>query len=146
MTPHLKILVLCTGNSCRSQMAEAFLKKALPTAAICSAGTHPAAAISPFTLRVMSEVGIDLSQAHTKGVRQFLNQSFDYVITVCDSARQSCPAFSGKVGQLLHIGFEDPAAAAGDEEEILKAYRCTRDHICEEFTALARLLATAPGR
>jgi arsenate reductase (thioredoxin) len=146
MNGKIKILVLCTGNSCRSQMAEAFLKRALPSAVVCSAGTHPASLVSPFTIRVMAEVGIDISQNRPKDVRQFLEQSFDYVITVCDSAQQSCPVFAGRVGLQLHIGFSDPAKAVGNEEEILKVYRCSRDQICEEFTALAKVLASAPGR
>ncbi len=129
----MKILVLCTGNSCRSQMAEAFLKSFDKSLEVCSAGTAPASKVHPKAVRVMKEVGIDISANKTKTVQQFLSQSFDYVITVCDNARETCPFFAGKVGHRLHMGFEDPAEATGTEEEILSVFQKVRNQIRNEF-------------
>ena len=129
----MKILVLCTGNSCRSQMAEGFLKSFDPRLEVFSAGTHPADNVNPNTIIVMNEVGIDLSNNSPKSVNQFLNDSFDYVITVCGGAKETCPAFLGNVKNRLHIVFEDPAEAEGNPEEILNVYRQIRDEIYEQF-------------
>jgi len=129
----MKILVLCTGNSCRSQMAEGFLKSFDSRLSIFSAGTHPASHANPYAVAVMNEAGIDISGNEPKSVDLFLTDSFDYVITVCDDARESCPYFSGRVHHRLHLGFEDPAKATGTEEEILGEYRKIRDQIREEF-------------
>ncbi|MCK4894746.1 MAG: arsenate reductase ArsC, partial [Calditrichia bacterium] len=104
-----RILILCTGNSCRSQMAEGFLKSFDPDLEVYSAGTGPSDQVHPKAIQVMNEVDIDLSNNYPKNVDQFINQSFDFVITVCDNARETCPIFAGKVDQQLHIGFEDPA-------------------------------------
>jgi len=128
-----KILILCTGNSCRSQMAEGFLKSFDSELEVYSAGTKPAEKINPKAVQVMKEVGIDISNNYPKDVEQFINQSFDYVITVCDNAKETCPVFIGKVGKQIHIGFEDPADATGTEEEILSVFRKVRDEIKEEF-------------
>lgn len=128
-----KILILCTGNSCRSQMAEGFLKSFDPELEVYSAGTNPSKQVHPKAITVMNEVGIDISKNYPKLVDQFLNDSFDYVITVCDSAKEACPVFIGEVKNLLHIGFEDPAEATGTEEEILNEFRKIRDEIKEEF-------------
>ena len=128
-----KILVLCTGNSCRSQMAEGFLKSFDKELEVYSAGTKPSAQVHPKAIQVMKEVGIDLSKNHPKMVDQFLNDSFDYVITVCDNAKETCPVFIGKVGKQLHIGFEDPAEATGTEQEIISIFRKVRDEIKDEF-------------
>ncbi|MCK9211915.1 MAG: arsenate reductase ArsC [Ignavibacteriaceae bacterium] len=128
-----RILILCTGNSCRSQMAEGFLKSFDNRLEVFSAGTNPSSHVHPKAVRVMSEAGIDLSKNHPKKVDQYLNDAFDYVITVCDNARETCPVFIGKVGKQLHIGFEDPAEAAGTEEEILNEFRRIRNHIKNEF-------------
>ncbi len=128
-----KILILCTGNSCRSQMAEGFLKSFDKFWEVHSAGTKPSSQVHPKAIQVMNEVGIDLSQNYPKMVDQFLNDSFDYVITVCDNAKESCPIFLGKVGKQLHIGFEDPAEAEGTEEEILIVFRRIRDEIKKDF-------------
>jgi len=130
----MKILILCTGNSCRSQMAEGFLKSVDASFEVFSAGTNPAQYVNPHAIKVMSEVGIDISKEHSKNVNQFINQSFDYVITVCDNAKETCPMFIGNVKNKLHIGFVDPADAVGTEEEILYVYRQVRDEIIEEFT------------
>jgi arsenate reductase len=128
-----KILILCTGNSCRSQMAEGFLKSFDSKLEVYSAGTKPAERVNPKAIQVMQEMGIDISKNYPKDVEQFVNESFDYVITVCDNAKETCPVFTGKVGQQLHIGFEDPAEATGTEEEVLAVFRRVRDEIKEKF-------------
>ena len=133
-----KILILCTGNSCRSQMAEGFLKSYGSGFEVYSAGTSPAATVHPKAVTVMKEIGIDISGAATKNVAQFLNDSFDYVVTVCDNAKETCPVFRGKVGRRLHFDFEDPAPAIGTEEEILSKFRTVRDKIKETFLILYR--------
>ncbi len=129
----MKILILCTGNSCRSQMAEGFLKSFDPELEAYSAGTNPSGAVHPKAIQVMKEVGIDISRGYPKNVDQFLDQSFDYVITVCDNAKETCPVFMGNVKEQLHIGFEDPAEATGTEEEILNEFRKIRDEIKRDF-------------
>ena len=129
----MKILILCTGNSCRSQMAEGFLKSFDDRLQVFSAGTYPAQYANPYAIKIMQEAGIDISQNKPKSVDLFLDKPFDYVITVCDDAKESCPYFSGTVGHRLHIGFEDPAKAKGTETEILTEYRKIRDQIMEEF-------------
>jgi len=128
-----KILILCTGNSCRSQMAEGFIKSFDPELEVYSAGTNPSKQVHPKAIQVMKEVGIDLSKNFPKMVDQFLNESFDYVITVCNNAKETCPVFIGKVGKQFHIGFEDPADAIGTEEEILSEFRRIRDEIKSDF-------------
>jgi arsenate reductase (thioredoxin) len=128
-----KILILCTGNSCRSQMAEGFLKSFDESLLVYSAGTNPSTKVNPNAIKVMNEVDIDLSNNYPKNVNQFLNESFDYVITVCDNAKETCPIFIGKVKHHLHIGFEDPADAIGTDEEILSVFRKVRDEIKHDF-------------
>jgi len=128
-----RILILCTGNSCRSQMAEGFLKSFGPNLEVYSAGTQPGARVHPMTVAVMNEVGIDLSRSSPKSVDQFIAEPFHYVITVCDHAKETCPIFTGKVKHRLHIGFDDPAEAAGSEEEVLSVFRRVRDEIREQF-------------
>jgi len=129
----MKILVLCTGNSCRSQMAEGFLKSFDHELEVYSAGTHPSGEVHPKAIRVMKEAGIDISHGYPKPVDDFVNESFDYVITVCDGAREVCPVFTGNVKHRLHIGFEDPAEATGTDEEVLAVFRKIRDEIKTEF-------------
>lgn len=128
-----RILILCTGNSCRSQMAEGFLKSFDDNLEVYSAGTKPAERVNPNAIRVMKEIGIDISNNYPKDVEQFVDQSFDYVITVCDNAKETCPVFIGKVGKQLHIGFEDPADAKGTEDEVLAVFRKVRDEIKRDF-------------
>ena len=128
-----RILVLCTGNSCRSQMAEGFLKHFDSTLEVFSAGTRPASRVHPRAIAVMKEVGIDISANIPKSVDQFLNLPFDYVITVCDHAKETCPLFSGSVSHRVHIGFEDPAEAFGSEEEVMDEFRRVRDEIKDAF-------------
>ena len=128
-----KILILCTGNSCRSQMAEGFLKAFDDMLEVFSAGTKPSQEVHPKAIQVMQEVGIDLSKNRPESVNKYLNQEFDYVITVCGGAKESCPAFTGKVKNRLHIGFEDPADATGTEEEIIAEFRKIRNEIEQDF-------------
>ena len=128
-----RILILCTGNSCRSQMAEGFLKEFDKDLEVFSAGTHPAHEVHPLAIQVMKEVGIDLSSHVPEQVDQYLGQPFDYVITVCGSAKETCPAFIGEVKHHLHIGFEDPADATGTIEEVLTEFRTIRDEIKRDF-------------
>lgn len=128
-----RILVLCTGNSARSQMAAGFLRSFDKRLDVYSAGTQPAARVNPHAIAAMKEAGIDLTGEHPKSVNQFTSQAFDYVITVCDDADKNCPNFSGKVGKRLHIGFIDPAAATGSEEHIMTVFRQVRDEIKQKF-------------
>jgi arsenate reductase len=124
MTAPLRVLVICTGNSARSLMAEALLRKhGGADFEVFSAGTEPKG-INPLTERVLDEAGLDHSWARSKSVTEYLGQTFDYVITVCDQARQNCPIFPG-VHETLHWGYEDPAAVEGTAEERLAAFRST---------------------
>jgi arsenate reductase len=125
----MRILFVCTGNAGRSQMAAAFLQSFDPRLKVESAGTVPAAYVHPKAVAVMREVGIDLSKSFPKSVDRFLDEEFDYVITVCDNTRESCPPFRGRVKNRVHIGLEDPAEATGSEEEVLEVYRRIRDEI-----------------
>jgi len=129
----VKILVICTGNSCRSQMAEGFLKSFDPVLEVFSAGTHPAPRVNPNAVKVMKELGIDITHHIPEKVDKYIDEEWDYVITVCGGANESCPAFTGKVKKRLHIGFDDPADAMGDEEEVLAEYRRVRDEINRDF-------------
>lgn len=129
----MRILILCTGNSCRSQMAEGFLKSFDERMEVFSAGTNPAERIHPKAVQVMKEAGLDLSGNYPKSVDQFLKMPFDYVITVCDNARETCPFFAGAVKHRLHIGFDDPAEASGSEDEVLAVFRRVRDEIKRDF-------------
>lgn len=133
-----KILILCTGNSCRSQMAEGFLKSFDRNLEVYSAGTRPSGEVHPKAVQVMREDGIEISHNHPKSADQFTQQPFDYVITVCSNADENCPVFTGKVTHRQHIGFEDPAEATGTEEEILNEFRKIRDQIKERFYDLYR--------
>ena len=129
----MKILILCTGNSCRSQMAEGFFKSFDSNLEVHSAGTKPSDQIHPKAVQVMKEVNVDLNNNYPKNVDQFLDRSFDYVITVCDHAKETCPIFLGNVKHQIHIGFEDPAEATGTDEVILNAFRTVRDQIKNQF-------------
>lgn len=131
----MKILILCTGNSCRSQMAEGFLKSFDSRLDVYSAGTHPAPHANPNAVAAMKEIGIDISQNKPKNVNQFVADPFHYVITVCGGAKEVCPAFTGEVKKRLHIGFDDPADAMGTQEEVMAVYRRVRDEIKEGFEA-----------
>ena len=128
-----RILILCTGNSCRSQMAEGFTASLDPALEVHSAGTHPAERVHPKAVRVMSEAGVDISGGRPKDVEQFLGQSFFAVITVCDDADRNCPSFHGEVRHRVHMPFYDPARATGTEEEVLGVFRRVRDEIRAGF-------------
>ena len=132
----MKILILCTGNSCRSQMAEGFLKSFDSSLDVYSAGTKPADRISSKAVLVMKEKGIDISGGMPEDVDKYIKDSFDIVITVCDNAKETCPVFTGNVKERLHIGFEDPAEAEGTEEEVINFYRKIRDEIETGFLNL----------
>jgi len=136
----MKILIICTGNSCRSQIAEGFLKSLDKNLEIYSAGIKPEVIVNPHAVKVMKEIGIDISAQVPKNVDIFIDKKFDYVITVCDSAKETCPVFTGSVKHRLHIGFEDPAEARGTDEEILAVYRKVRDQIKNEFTKFYKML------
>jgi len=129
----MKILIVCTGNSCRSQMAEYFLKSFDNTMEVFSAGSNPEKRVNPRSITVMNEVGIDLSESKPKRVEIFTTEAFDFVITVCGNARESCPVFQGIVKNRLHMGFEDPAIATGTDEEVMAVYRTIRDQIKDKF-------------
>jgi arsenate reductase len=129
----MKILILCTGNSCRSQMAEGFLRSFDPELQVFSAGTAPADRVHPKAVDVMGEVGIDLASHVPQKVDEFLEQAFDFVITVCGHAQENCPIFLGNVKQRLHMGYDDPAEATGSQEEIYAEFRRIRDEIREGF-------------
>lgn len=121
-----RVLILCTGNSARSQMAEGLLRYlARDRFEVFSAGTRPAG-LNPIGVAAMAELGIDISDHRSKSVEEFVRQQFDYVITVCDSAKEACPIFPGP-GKRLHHSFEDPAAATVDQQ--LPAFRTVRDQI-----------------
>ena len=129
----MKILIICTGNTCRSQMAEGFLKSFNNKLDVFSAGTNAEKKVNPYAIIVMAEKGIDISTQFPKNVDLFIKESFDYVITVCDGAKEICPVFTGNVKHRLHISFEDPAGATGSDEEKLIVYRKVRDEIEREF-------------
>ena len=114
-------------------MAEGFIKSLDKNADVCSAGTKPAERVNPFAIKAMKEIGIDISDGIPENVDKYLDQSFDYVLTVCDNARESCPVFMGDVKVQLHIPFDDPADAVGTEEEVMTVYRRVRDEIIERL-------------
>lgn len=128
MSGKQRILILCTGNSARSQMAEGLLRHdAGDRFDVASAGTHPSR-VRPEATEAMKEIGIDISGHRSKSVDEFANQQFDYVLTVCDHANESCPTRPGH-GRRFHQSFEDPAAIEGSHEERLNAFREVRDQI-----------------
>ncbi|HOC39385.1 MAG TPA: arsenate reductase ArsC, partial [Thermodesulfobacteriota bacterium] len=123
-----RVLFLCTGNSCRSQMAEGLLRSfAGDQFEVYSAGVNPTH-VHPLAITVMQEIGIDISHHWSKSVDEFFDQEFDYVITLCDDARQTCPFFPG-AHELLHWSLPDPAGAQGTEDEKLALFRTVRDRI-----------------
>ncbi len=114
-------------------MAEGLLRSFAPGLEVYSAGTKPAPSVHPAAIRAMAEIGIDISGNYPKSVDRYLAEPFDLVITVCDNARETCPVFAGRVARRAHIGFEDPAAATGTEEQVLQAFRRVRDQIAERL-------------
>jgi arsenate reductase len=132
-----KVLFLCTGNSCRSQMAEGFLRHLSDDRFdVHSAGTHPTS-VNPLAIAVMREKGIDISQQLSKNVAEYLGQPFGFVITVCDHANEQCPVFPS-LSTRLHWSFDDPAAATGSDEERLPVFRRVRDEIEGRVRAFAK--------
>ena len=129
----MRILILCTGNSCRSQMAHGFLESFDSKLEVFSAGTIPAGKINPKAVKVMLEAGIDISMNTPKSVNLYLDQEWDYVITVCDDANETCPFFAGIVKHRLHMGFEDPSNVSGTEEFVMKEFRRIRNEIQSSF-------------
>ena len=132
----MKILIICTGNSCRSQMTEAFLQSFDSNVIVFSAGTKPENKVDDMAIAVMQELGIDMSQKIPKSVEKYINEYWDYVITVCDNAKETCPVFLGDVRHRIHIGFEDPSNIQGSYEYRLNEYRRIRDEIKEKFLQL----------
>lgn len=114
-------------------MAEGYLKSLDKNLEVYSAGTKPADRVNPYVVKAMKEIGVDISNGIPENVDKYINQSFDYVITVCDNAKETCPVFTGKVKMQLHMGFDDPADAVGTEKEIMPVYRRVRDEIIVEF-------------
>ena len=124
----MNILVICTGNSARSQMAEGFFNAySNGNVTVRSGGTHPSH-VNPFAVRAMAEIGIDISHHRSKSIQEFYGETFDFVITVCDKAKEECPFFPG-AKQTFHHSFTDPAEAAGTGDEIMTAFRKVRDEI-----------------
>nr|MBP9507898.1 arsenate reductase ArsC [Bacteroides sp.] len=109
----MKILILCTGNSCRSQMAHGFLQSFDENLSVYSAGTNASGKLNAKAVEVMKEAGVDISHHTSDRVEQYLDDAWDYVITVCGGANEACPMFTGKVKNRLHIGFDDPSHAEG---------------------------------
>ena len=135
--PKPTVLILCTGNSCRSHLAEGILRAAAGDLLnVQSAGSNPAGHVHPLAIRVMAEIGIDISQHRSKHLNEFLKQPVDTVITVCGHADQACPLFPGQVNR-HHWGFDDPAKAEGSETEKLQVFRRVRDEIRCMFEAYA---------
>lgn len=129
----MRVLILCTGNSCRSQMAHGFLQSFDKRLDVHSAGTRPAAHVNSKAVEVMMEAGVDISAHTPKSVDIYLNEPWDYVITVCGGANETCPMFTGEVGKRLHIGFDDPSDAVGSDEFVMSEFRRARDEIKEGF-------------
>ena len=132
-----KILFLCTGNSCRSQMAEGFAHQMGWDA--YSAGTKPETQVNSFAINVMAEIGVDISDHVTEPISKYLDENFDIVTTLCDNARETCPIFTGDSDRQIHNGFIDPADATGSDSEITEVYRRIRDEIRDWVTKLTEV-------
>jgi arsenate reductase len=130
------VLILCTGNSCRSQMAEGLLTSFLPNTKVYSAGTKPEK-VNPFAIKAMTEMGIDISKNTSNHADEYANIDFDYVFTVCDNAKESCPIYP-KAKQMIHHSFTDPADATGTEQEQLGVYIEVRNQLRDYFKAFAK--------
>lgn len=129
----MKVLILCTGNSCRSQMAHGFLQSYDSSLHVCSAGTQASGKLNQKAVAAMKEAGIDISHHTSDPVEKYLDEAWDYVITVCGGANEACPAFFGQVKHRLHIGFDDPSHAEGTEAFIWSEFIRVRDEIKEGF-------------
>ena len=129
----MKVLILCTGNSCRSQMAHGFLQSFDSSITVCSAGTQASGKLNQKAVAVMKEAGVDISNHTSDSVDKYLKEEWDYVITVCGGANEECPAFFGKVTHRLHMGYDDPSHAEGTEEFIRSEFIRVREEIKEGF-------------
>ncbi len=129
----MRILILCTGNSCRSQMAHGFMQSFDPRLQVFSAGTEASGQLNQKAVQAMTEIGIDISKHTSDSVELYLDDEWDYVITVCGGANENCPAFLGKVKHRLHIGFDDPSHATGTEEFVWSEYIRVRNEIQKAF-------------
>lgn len=129
----MKVLILCTGNSCRSQMAHGFMKSFDARMQVESAGTKAAGKLNAGAVKAMAEIGIDISGHTSDAVEKYLGEEWDYVVTVCGGANESCPAFVGKVKHRIHIGFDDPSHVEGTQEFIDSEFRRVREQIREGF-------------
>lgn len=129
----MKVLILCTGNSCRSQMAHGFLQSFDNNIIVRSAGTEASGKLNEKAVAVMKEIGIDISHHTSNSVEKYLDKEWDFVITVCGGANETCPAFIGKVKERLHIGFDDPSHAIGSEEYVMSEFYRVRDEIKDAF-------------
>ncbi len=129
----MKILILCTGNSCRSQMAHGFMESFDKRMTVRSAGTEASGKLNTKAVAAMKEIGLDISHHTSDSVDKYLNEEWDYVITVCSGANENCPVFPGKVKNRLHIGFDDPSHATGTEEFIWNEFIRVREEIKEGF-------------
>jgi arsenate reductase len=139
-SPPVRILVLCTGNSCRSIMAEGLFRElGGERVAVVSAGSVPAGAVNPMTMRVLDEAGIDNGWARSKSMTEFLDREFDHVLTVCDDAAEACPVFPGPALR-THWSIPDPARASGTPDEILAVYRATLEDFRGRITAFLATL------
>ena len=132
----MKVLILCTGNSCRSQMAHGFLQSFNKNITVRSAGTEASGRLNAKAVKAMAEIGIDISHHTSNPVEKYLGEEWDYVITVCGGANEVCPAFIGKVTHRLHIGFDDPSHAVGTDEFIWSEFIRVRNAIKDEFMKL----------
>ena len=132
----MKVLILCTGNSCRSQMAHGFLKSFAPSWTVESAGTEPSGKVNEKAIEVMKDAGVDISHHKSDSIEKYLHDEWDYVITVCDDANETCPNFGGKVKNRLHMGFDDPSETKGTPDEIDADFITVRNLIREAFYEL----------
>ncbi len=129
----MKVLILCTGNSCRSQMAHGFLQSFDSNIDVYSGGTEASGKLNAKAVKAMAEAGIDISNHSSDSVNKFINDEWDYVITVCGGANENCPVFNGNVKHRLHIGFDDPSHATGTDEFIWSEFIRVRDEIKAQF-------------
>jgi arsenate reductase (thioredoxin) len=141
IAPPIRILVLCTGNSCRSIMAEALFRElGGERVAVESAGSQPEGAVNPRTIRVLDEAGIDHAGARSKSMTEFVDREFDHVLTVCDDAAEACPVFPGPAIR-THWSIPDPARAAGTDDEVLAVYRATLADLRQRIAAFLATLS-----
>ena len=129
----MKVLILCTGNSCRSQMAHGFMQSFDNSITVCSAGTEASGKLNAKAVKAMAEAGIDISTNTSDSVTKYIGEEWDYVITVCGGANENCPAFIGKVKHRLHIGFDDPSHVVGTDDFIWSEFIRVRNEIKEGF-------------